>query len=34
MLSERIDPDAADIREEGAGLDCGLGMFVFQKTAG
>jgi SAM-dependent methyltransferase len=32
-LRERIDPAAADIREEGAGLDCGLGMFVFQKTA-
>ena len=32
-LRERIDP-AADIREEGAGLDCGLGMFVFQKAAG
>jgi SAM-dependent methyltransferase len=32
-LNERIDPAAADIREEGAGLDCGLGMFVFQKAA-
>ena len=28
---EKVDPAAADIRETGAGLDCGLGMFVFQK---
>jgi SAM-dependent methyltransferase len=32
-LRENVDPGAADIREEGAGLDCGLGMFVFRKPA-
>jgi SAM-dependent methyltransferase len=31
---EKIDPATADIREDGAGLDCGLGMFVFEKPAG
>jgi hypothetical protein len=33
-LREKIDPATADIREAGAGLDCGLGMYVFQKAAG
>jgi SAM-dependent methyltransferase len=33
-LREKIDAASADIREDGAGLDCGLGMFVFQKPAG
>jgi SAM-dependent methyltransferase len=32
-LREKIDPAGADIHEDGAGLDCGLGMFVFQKPA-
>ena len=33
-LREKIDAATADIREDGAGQDCGLGMFVLQKPAG
>ena len=32
-LREKADAGTADINEEGAGLDCGLGMFVLQKPA-
>lgn len=31
-LVERADPATADIGETGAGLDCGLGMFVFTRA--
>jgi SAM-dependent methyltransferase len=32
-LQQNIDPASADIREDGAGLDCGLGMYRFEKPA-